>query len=218
MDPKGGKWPTQEDEKRYLNNIRTQTKLNRRKQMIQEAIQKSRFKSENPIAGYNLSAYRKRKKKTNIKCWTCGKIGHTSVSCRSMRISKIQRLILELQKRIDSLENALEESNIKAAKLERKHIAKIKKKKKKKHKEKVEGMNRAVTMKILINKDEDIGLEYGTPKYLTEAMALHQKLKPREKIQVEKEYFKLFGESLKEKIMEAIDIDDAIEEYLDLDT
>ena len=135
-----------------------------------------------------------------------------------MRISKIQRLILELQKRIDSLENALEESNIKAAKLERKHIAKIKKKKKKKHQEKVEGMNRAVTMKILINKDEDIGLEYGTPKYLTEAMALHQKLKPREKIQVEKEYFKLFGESLKEKIMEVIDIDDAIEEYLDLDT
>ena len=74
-----------------------------------------------------------------------------------MRISKIQRLILELQKRIDSLENAMEESNIKAAKLERKRIAKIKKKKKKKHKEKVEGMNRAVTMKILINKDEEQG-------------------------------------------------------------
>ena len=33
-------------------------------------------------------------------------------------------------------------------------------------------MNRAATMKILINKDEDIGLKYGTPKYLTEAMAL----------------------------------------------
>ena len=75
----------------------------------------------------------------------------------------------------------MEESNIKAAKLERKRIAKIKKKKKKKHKEKVEGMNRAVTMKILINKDEDIGLEYGTPKYLTEAMALHQKLKQEKK-------------------------------------
>ena len=49
-------------------------------------------------------------------------------------------------------------------------------------------------------------------------MDLHLKLKPREKIQVEKEYFKLFGESLKEKIMDSIDIDDAIEEYLDLDT
>ena len=47
----------------------------------------------------------------------------------------------------------MEESNIKASKLERKRIAKIKIKKKKKHKEKVEGMNRAVTMKILINKE-----------------------------------------------------------------
>ena len=82
----------------------------------------------------------------------------------------------------------------------------------------MDGMNRAVTMKILLNKDEDIGLQYGTPKYLTEAMALHQSLKPREKIQVEKEYFKLFGESLKEKILDAIDIDDAVEEYLDSDT
>ena len=113
-----------------------------------------------------------------------------------MKISKIQRLILELQKRIEHLENAVEESNIKAAKLERKYIVKIKKKKMKKQKEKVEGMSRAVTMKILINKDEDIRLECGTRKYLIEAMSLHLKLKPREKIQVEKEYFKLFGESL----------------------
>ena len=218
MDPQGGKWPTQEEAKTYFNNIRIQTKLNHRKQMIQEAIQKSRFKSENPIAGYNLSAYRKKRKKSNIRCWTCGNRGHTSVSCRSMKISQIQRLIWELQKRIEILEIAAEESNIKAAKLQRKHIAKIKKKKKKKHKEKVDGMNRAVTMKILLNKDEDIGLQYGTPKYLTEAMALHQSLKPREKIQVEKEYFKLFGESLKEKILDAIDIDDAVEEYLDSDT
>jgi len=76
----------------------------------------------------------------------CGKISHTSLSCCSMKISKIQRL-------------AVEESNIKAAKLERKHIVKIKKKKMKKHKENVEGMNRVVTMKILINNDEDIRLE-----------------------------------------------------------
>ena len=63
MDPKGGKWPTLEDTKTYPNDIRIQTKLYRRKQMIQEAIQKNRFKSENPIAGYNLSAYRRRRKK-----------------------------------------------------------------------------------------------------------------------------------------------------------
>lgn len=95
-DPKGWKWPTQGDKKTYINNIRIQTKINHRKQMFQEAIQNKLFKSENPIAGYNLSVYRKRRKKTNIICWTYGKIGHTSVSCRSMKISKIHRLILEL--------------------------------------------------------------------------------------------------------------------------
>ena len=57
-----------------------------------------------------------------------------------MKISKMQLLILEFQKRIDILKNAMEESNIKAAKIERKRIAKIRKKKKKKHKEKVEGI------------------------------------------------------------------------------
>ena len=54
--------------------------------------------------------------------------------------------------------------------------------KEKKHKEKVEGMNKAVTMKILLNKGEDIKLEAGTPKYITEALSFHQSLKPRMKI------------------------------------
>ena len=76
-------------------------------------------------------------------------------------------------------------------------------------------MNKAVTMKILLNKDEELGLEDGTPKYITEALNFHRSLKPRMKILVEKEYKDLFGESLRQKIMEAIDLDDAIEEYLD---
>ena len=215
MDPQGGKWPTQEKAKTCFNNIRIQTKLNHRKQMIQEAIQKSRFKSENPIAGYNLSAYRKKRKKSNMRCWTCGNRGHTSVSCRSMKITQIQLQIGVLLERIEYLETSLIELDINAAKLERKRHAKIKKIKKKKHKEKVEGMNKAVTMKILLNKDEELGLEDGTPKYITEALNFHQSLKPRMKILVEKEYKDLFGESLRQIIMEAIVLDDAIEEYLD---
>ena len=55
-------------------------KIKRRKHIIQEAIKKNSFKIENPIAGYNLSAYKKKRKKINILCWTSGKIGHTNVS------------------------------------------------------------------------------------------------------------------------------------------
>ena len=218
MDPRGGKWPTQEEQWRILKEERIQSRLNQRKQMIARAIYDSRFKTANPISGYDLSAFRKRRKKKTIKCWTCGKTGHTSKSCRSMKITKIQRQIGVLLERIEYLETALTELNISAAKLERKRHAKIKKIKKKKHKEKVEGMNKAVTMKVLLNKDEVFGLEAGTPKYLTEALNFHQSLKPRMKIRVEKEYRDLFGESLREKIMDAIDLDDAIEEYLDTNT
>ena len=215
MDSKGGKWSTQEEQWRLLEEERIQSKLSQRKQRISRSIQYSRFKAANPIAGYDLSAFRKRRKKKTIKCWTCGKIGHTSKSCRSMKITKIQRQIGVLLERIEYLETSLIELDINAAKLERKRHAKIKKIKKKKHKEKVEGMNKAVTMKILLNKDEELGLEDGTPKYITEALNFHQSLKPRMKILVEKEYKDLFGESLRQKIMEAIDLDDAIEEYLD---
>ena len=84
-----------------------------------------------------------------------------------MKITKIQRQIGVLLERIEYLETALTELNISAAKHERKSHAKNKKIKKKKHKEKVEGMNKAVTMKMLYNKEEDIGLEAGTPKYIT---------------------------------------------------
>jgi hypothetical protein len=43
-------------------------------------------------------------------------------------------------------------------------------------------------MKILLNKEEDIGLETGTPKYIKEELNFKQSLKPRMKIRVEKVY------------------------------
>ena len=44
-------------------------------------------------------------------------------------------------------------------------------------------------------------------------MSLHRSLPPKERILLEKEYQKLFGIALKTQIMNAIDMDDMIEEF-----
>ena len=44
-------------------------------------------------------------------------------------------------------------------------------------------------------------------------MSLHKSLPPRERILLEKEYQKLFGVELKTQILEALDMDDMIEEF-----
>ena len=74
-------------------------------------------------------------------------------------------------------------------------------------------MNKAVSIKLLLNKDEDIGLIRGTTKYINQAMSLHKSLPPREIILLEKEYQKLFGVELKTQILEALDIYDMIKEF-----
>ena len=93
---------------------------------------------------------------------------------------------------------------------------KIEKQKEKKRKEKhlqvIKAMNKAVSIKLLLDKDEVEGLQEGTPKYLTQAMTLHQNLKPKERILLEKEYQKLFGVSLKKQIIEALDMDEIIQQ------
>ena len=93
----------------------------------------------------------------------------------------------------------------------------IKKKKQKKQKKnylkKIQAMNKAVSIKLILNQDEDIGLIQGTTKYISQAMSLHKSLPPKERILLEKEYQKLFGVALKTQILEALDIDDMIEEF-----
>ena len=74
-------------------------------------------------------------------------------------------------------------------------------------------MNKAVSIKLLLNQDENLGLLQGTTKYINQAMSLHKSLPPRERILLEKEYQKLFGIELKTQILEALDIDDMIEEF-----
>ena len=74
-------------------------------------------------------------------------------------------------------------------------------------------MNKAVSIKLLLDKDEMIGLQEGTPKYLTQAMILHKNLKPKERILLEKEYQKLFGVSLNEQILYSLDMDEIIQQF-----
>ena len=85
-------------------------------------------------------------------------------------------------------------------------------KRKEKHLQVIKAMNKAVSIKLLLDKDEVEGLQEGTPNYLTQAMTLHQNLKPKERILLEKEYQKLFGVSLKKQIIEALDMDEIIQQ------
>ena len=66
-------------------------------------------------------------------------------------------------------------------------------------------MDNAVTLRILLIKDEDLGISKGTPKRLTEALNFHSKMDPKKKKMVENCNSWLFGKSLKEDIMDAID-------------
>ena len=94
-----------------------------------------------------------------------------------MKIAQICRLLWEMTERIEILEKALNMSKKKAEELKRKQQAKAKKKKLKKHRKIVQAMNKAVTIHLLLIKDEHM-IEEGNqePKYLTKAMELNQSL------------------------------------------
>ena len=62
-------------------------------------------------------------------------------------------------------------------------------------------------LKLLINKNQDLILVQGTI-YLTKAITLCQQMDQKEKTIVEKEYKKLFSVSLKDQILEIIDLND----------
>ena len=80
----------------------------------------------------------------------------------------------------------------------------------------MQALNKAVSIKLLLSQDEDIGLTQGTTKYIDQVMSLHRSLppkSPKERILLEKEYQKLFCVALKTQILEALDMDDMIEEF-----
>ena len=62
MEKSGKKSPTL---KKMIIEQRIQNKLNLLKKKIQEAMTPSCMKDKNPIAGYNLSAHQKRKRKVS---------------------------------------------------------------------------------------------------------------------------------------------------------
>ena len=216
MEISGKKTPTQSEE---MINQRYQFKLDLRKQKIQEAINHKRQIHTNPIAGYNLSAHMKKNKKYKKKCWKCGKSGHTRNFCPSMKITQIRRLIWEMIERIETLEKALNQSKKKAEELKRKHQAKIKKKKQKKHQETVQAMNKAVTIHLLLLKNEHMIEEgYAEPKHLLKAMEFHQSLPNKLQTRVEKQYKRLFGGTIREHMLDAIDDDELFDPELQLVT
>ena len=220
MEYFGEKWPSPRTNRRKEVE---EAKLLARRERIQRTLFDRRIGNTNPIAGYDLSLHKKKTKKRNKRCWTCGMIGHKSNFCPSIKTSKLHRLCLELQNRIELLEMALAQKLKSAEKRIRKHKAKVKKNKKKKHKKLIQAMDNAVTLRILLIKDEDLGIHEGTPKWLNKALSLHSEMDPKRKKMVEKCYSRLFGRSLKEDVMDAIDFDDALGEYIneqemDIDT
>ena len=136
-----------------------------------------------------------------------------------MKITQIRRLIWEMIERIETLEMVLNQSKKKAEELKRKHQAKIKKKKQKKHQETVQAMNKAVTIHLLLLKNEHMIEEgYAESKHLLKAMEFHQSLQNKLQTRVEKQYKRLFGGAIREHMLDAIDDDELFDPELQLVT
>ena len=136
-----------------------------------------------------------------------------------MKITQIRRLIWEMFERIETLEKTLNQSKKKAEELKRKHQAKIKKKKQKKHQETVQAMNKAVTIHLLLLQNEHMIEEgYAEPKHSLKAMEFHQSLPNKLQTRVEKQYKRLFGGTIREHMLDAIDDDELFDPELQLVT
>ena len=194
----------------FTNNLEM-LKLCKRKQDIQSAIMRKRMHDINPIAGYNLSSFRPKYKKKHKRCWYCGGKNHKSNSCHSIIIPQLQRLCWDLQIRIESLESALENSVKAAENRKRKQMVKLKKRKKKKHEEQIKAMNKAVTLKTLILKDEAEGWQKHSYRYWLLADEKLNAMKPKEQKAVKKCFKQLFGLTFEQAMLEHIDIEEGID-------
>ncbi len=207
----------QESPASEIKNQRTETKLKLRKKKLCEIL-KSKRTISNPIKGYNLSLcnkkhyYHKQYKFKKKRCWYCGSKNHKKLDCPVLKEKQFWKLLTELEQRISVIEQELHIQKKNSLKRQRKIEKQKEKKRKEKHLQVIKAMNKAVSIKLLLDKDEVKGLQEGTPKYLTQAMTLHQNLKLKERILLEKEYQKLFGVSLKKQIIEALDMDEIIQQ------
>ena len=213
MDTEGLERPTSENE---LKNDRIQNRLKLRKQNIERILQDQRLQDFNPISGYDLSKHYRKRKNKKTRCWTCGGYNHKSYSCPSIIIFQLQRLYWKLQTRIEVLEYSHLQLKIKAEKRAKKQLAKKKKaRKKKKHLKVVNAMNKAVTLKTLLLKDEEKGWQKNSYRFWLLAVKKFEEMEQKEKLEVEKQYKQLFGETLKDSLMEQINFEEAYEDYLE---
>ena len=204
--------PTYEIKSQRINSI-----LKSRKVKLNEVIWNKR-KPSNQIQGYNLSLCKRKyhKKKwyySQKRCWYCGSISHLKLDCPVLKEKQLWKLLTELYQRITIMEEELLIQKKNRDKREKKLKKKKQKKQKKNYLKKIQAINKAVSIKLLLSKHENLGLLQGTTKYINQAMSLHKSLPQRERILLEKKYQKLFDVELKTQILEALDIDNMIEEF-----
>ena len=138
---------------------------------------------------------------------------HLELDCPVLKEKQLWKLLTELHQKITIMEEELQIQKKNRNKREKKLKKKKQNKQKKNYLKKIQAMNKAVSIKLLLNQDEDLGLLQGTTKYINQAMSLHKSLPPKERILLEKEYQKLFGVALKPQILEALDMDNMIKEF-----
>ena len=76
-------------------------------------------------------------------------------------------------------------------------------------------MNKAVTLKTLLLQDEEKGWQKNSYRFWLLAVKKLEEMEQKEKLLVEKQYKQLFGENLKDSLMEPMDFEEAYEDYLD---
>ena len=76
-------------------------------------------------------------------------------------------------------------------------------------------MSKAVTLKTLLLQDEEKGWQKNSYRFWLLAVNKFEEMEQKEKLEVEKQYKQLFGETLKDLLMEQIDFEEAYEDYLE---
>ena len=84
-------------------NDREKFKLSLRKANLERLIWRKR-NPEMTIKGYDLSKYKKKKKKPKKTCWCCGSARHLISSCRIHKESLLRSRVSELERRVEELE------------------------------------------------------------------------------------------------------------------
>ena len=189
-------------------NDREKFKLSLRKANLERLIWRKR-NPEMTIKGYDLSKYKKKKKKPKKTCWCCGSARHLISSCRIHKESLLRRRVSELERRVEELEAMLAIRNQYRKKIEKKKEKKKAKKKKKRHQLKVQAMNTAVKVRNQLLKEEQT---WNGSEWLKGAQLI-EKEPPKIKQEICKAYKNLYNRDLNTDIVEAATCGDEFFEW-----